>query len=24
MAEGRHDIILGRLRLKRWQHEWSS
>jgi hypothetical protein len=24
MAEGRHGIILGRLRLKRWQQEWSS
>lgn len=24
MAEGRHGIILGRLRLKRWKHEWSS
>ncbi|KAG2073346.1 hypothetical protein BDR04DRAFT_1095274 [Suillus decipiens] len=24
MAEGRHEIILGRLRLKRWQQEWSS
>jgi hypothetical protein len=23
MAEGRHGIILGRLRLKRWQQEWS-
>ncbi|KAG2127229.1 hypothetical protein DEU56DRAFT_531178 [Suillus clintonianus] len=24
MAEGRHNVILGRLRLKRWQQEWSS
>ncbi|OAX37401.1 hypothetical protein K503DRAFT_693426 [Rhizopogon vinicolor AM-OR11-026] len=23
MAEGRHGVILGRLRLKRWQQEWS-